>query len=198
MRDLPLTSVVTVGGCRVGVVHGDPDSLAGWGFGAEMMPPLDASLRGSLGVPPGEFTPEDAVEVWFDQARVTAFACTHTCLAYAQGVRLPEGRRGAVFNNGSAGMPNFNDCLYGVITRVSQDTSPPKDSLYGVTLAGEVPGSAVRIDAVPVHYDVDAFWKWFGGIWEVASPAYISYAGRIRGGVKGYAISQADRLAPAR
>ena len=38
-----------VAGTRVGVVHGDPDSLAGWSFAVEAMEPGDAALRAALG-----------------------------------------------------------------------------------------------------------------------------------------------------
>lgn len=120
-------------------------SLAGWGFAAEMVQPLDQSLRVSLGVPPGEFTARETTHKWFEDAHVTAFACTHTCMAYAQGFPAENGLGDrAVFNNGSSGMPSFQGVKCGVATRVSSDLSPPRDSLYGCTLRGPTPGSAVR------------------------------------------------------
>jgi len=33
----PPGQVARVGAARVAVIHGDPDSLAGWGFGVEMV-----------------------------------------------------------------------------------------------------------------------------------------------------------------
>jgi hypothetical protein len=57
-----------------------------------------------------------------------------------------------VINNGSAGLGNFADTSYGVITRLSSDPQPPADSLYGMTLG------TLRCDAVPVRFDLHA-WK---------------------------------------
>jgi len=37
----------------------------------------------------------------------------------------------AVFNNGSAGMPNFAAERHGLMTRVSASTDVPVDSVYG-------------------------------------------------------------------
>ena len=36
------------------------------------------------------------------------------------------------------------------------------------------------------------------GVWPKGSPAYASYAGRITGGVNGYTVAQANRLASLR
>ena len=55
----PPGQVARVGAARVAVIHGDPDSLAGWGFGVEMVTPppppslllpLPMSLLYTLGV----------------------------------------------------------------------------------------------------------------------------------------------------
>lgn len=56
LKGLPLSTVLRVGGCRIGVVHGDPDSLAGWGLGVEMMLPLDAKLRDKMKVSDMQYT----------------------------------------------------------------------------------------------------------------------------------------------
>ena len=50
---------------KLGIVHGDAQSLAGWGFAQEHL--RDAAHRAE-------------VRRWFEQAQVDAFACTHTCL----------------------------------------------------------------------------------------------------------------------
>jgi hypothetical protein len=127
-------------------------SLAGWGLAAEMVKPFDQSLRESLGVPPSEFTACDTTHKWFADANVTAFACTHTCMAYAQGFPAQKGLgHRAVFNNGSSGMPNFQGGNCGVITRVSSDLTPPRDSLYGCTLGGPTPGSEVSLCQKRLH-----------------------------------------------
>jgi hypothetical protein len=127
-------------------------SLAGWGLAAEMVQPLDQHLRESLGVPPSEFTACETTHKWFADANVTAFACTHTCMAYAQGFPAEKGLGNrAVFNNGSSGMPNFQGGKCGVITRVSSDLTPPRDSLYGCTLGGPTPGSEVNLCQKSLH-----------------------------------------------
>ena len=136
--------------------------LSGWAFGVELMPPADAALRARLGCDEeesGKVTPLDRIYQWFREADVDVFACTHTCLPYAQrfpgagrlqstsrqggtwrrggaGVASGDGETsergdGVIFNNGSAGMPNFEATQYGLITRISSHLSPPPDSVYG-------------------------------------------------------------------
>jgi len=75
---------------------------------------------------------------YFDRAGVCAFLCTHTCLPVAATVPLPNSHNvsrsassaetdvGVIFNNGAAGMANFEDTTYGLITRVSIDPRPPQ------------------------------------------------------------------------
>ena len=85
-----------MGGCRVGVIHGDPQGLAGWGFGVEMMRPLDAKLREALGVSTGLYTRTEDVMGWFEKGAVSVYACTHTCLPYGQ-VRDDNGSNGMIW-----------------------------------------------------------------------------------------------------
>jgi hypothetical protein len=65
---LPMHLVANVGGTRIGIVHGDAASLAGWRFAHDA---LD----------------DPAGDAWRDDARaksaVDIFACTHTCLAWS-------------------------------------------------------------------------------------------------------------------
>jgi hypothetical protein len=63
------------------------------------------------------------VEVAFADAKVDIFASTHTC--------LPAFRRfdgGVVANNGAAGMPNFADSRYGLVTRIALARSPDRSA----------------------------------------------------------------------
>src|SRR5438093_6520262 len=60
---LPMHLVAEVGGLRVGIAHGDAESLAGWQFSQE-------ALRER---------PEHA-EALLAGAAIDVFACTHTCL----------------------------------------------------------------------------------------------------------------------
>ncbi len=96
---LPMFARYRVGGCQVGVVHGDAHSLAGWDFDA---PALADAAR------------QPALRAAFATAGVDLFASTHTCTPALHCVRdiAPAagdaGRDGWVVNNGAAGMPNFD------------------------------------------------------------------------------------------
>ena len=168
LSSLPLFATFRVGSVRVGVIHGDPEMLSGWSFGVEFMSPPDAALRAALGCSHEAVTSRSQVEDWFRQAEVDVFACTHTCLPYAQrfvGAGRPRGGGaggvergdGLIFNNGSAGMANFEGTRWGLITRISQDLTPPPGSVYGCELAGPEGGKGVRVDAVKVPFDYAAF-----------------------------------------
>jgi hypothetical protein len=105
LGDLPRHLTATVGAERVGLVHGDPESLAGWRLALEAMEPGDPLLRRQVG---WRGRPTTATEVldWFGRAEVDVFACTHTGLPYAQAI--PDGgHRRLVVNNGAAGLGNF-------------------------------------------------------------------------------------------
>lgn len=67
LRDLPMTLSIEVGSERIAILHGDPESLAGWNFAVEAMPP-------------GGATPVQRVEEYFRKAGARVFACTHTGL----------------------------------------------------------------------------------------------------------------------
>ena len=95
---LPMFARYRVGGCQVGVVHGDAHSLAGWDFDAPAL--ADAAMQ-------------PALRAAFATAGVDLFASTHTCTPALHRVRDvagaagEAGRDGRVVNNGAAGMPNF-------------------------------------------------------------------------------------------
>jgi hypothetical protein len=92
-------------------------------------------------------------------------------------------RRLTVINNGAAGMPNFAGKRFGVITRIAT-TLPPHRPLYGLARSG------VRIDAIPVAYDHEAFVARFLRRWPQGSTAYESYWGRIDRGPE-FTLAQA-------
>jgi predicted phosphodiesterase len=162
---LPMHLVARVGAARVGVVHGDAESLAGWGFSQEV-----------LSTPHGRLAAHRA----FDQAQVDVFASSHTCLPVLQ--RL--GDACAIVNNGSAGMPNFRGERYGVATRISLFESG--NAIYSMKIAG------VFIEAIPLRYDHEAWEEHFLERWPPGSPAHISYFGRITQGPS-YTAGQALR-----
>ena len=80
-----------------------------------------------------------------------------------------------VADNGAAGMPNFSNEHYGLLTRIS--TRPAT----GEVLYGELQHDA-QIHALPIHYDHLA---WVAGLlsdWPAESDAWLSYFQRIKHG----------------
>ncbi len=178
---LPMSRILSVGGQRIGIVHGDAESLSGWSFAAECLSPVAASCSGDK--PPGHLTPEGDIATFFRDADVLAFASSHTCLPHARDF-LVDGSQRLIINNGAAGMANFGGTTHGVITRISVDQMPPPNSLYGATIAG------VRFDALPVHFDASAWIDHFASVWPTGTPAHRSYFDRIRRGPN-YTLEQA-------
>jgi len=152
---LPMRLIAEIAGERIGIVHGDAQSLAGWNFSREV-----------LATPAGAA----AAERQLVGAGARVFACSHTCLPVLK--QFPGGR--AVINNGAAGMPNFKGECYGIATRVS--TTQARDRLYG-TRCG-----AAYVDAVALRYDPAAWERHFLEIWPAGSDAHRSYFERICGG----------------
>jgi hypothetical protein len=174
LGDLPRHLTASVGGHRVGVLHGDPESLAGWRLALEAMEPGDPVARRQAGWRGRPTTAGELLD-WFGRADVDVFASTHTGLPYAQVV--PDGRRRRlVINNGSAGLANFAGTTYGVITRLSADPQPPADSLYGTGVGG------LRCDALPVRFDAARWEERFLAQWPPGSPGHRSYLTRIARG----------------
>ena len=157
---LPMWLRADVGALRLGVVHGDAQSLAGWGFAQEHLD--DAAHRRE-------------VRRWLEAARVDAFACTHTCLPVFQQLGRDPGAPW-VFNNGAAGMPNFRADPAGLLTRIA--LTP----FEGTGSRGSLVHRGVHVDAVAVDYDAAAFWQQFAHTWPPGSDAEASYADRIRRG----------------
>lgn len=155
---LPMHFVAEVGGVRIAIVHGDAESLAGWGFSQEAM--RRPELR-------------ETATAWFDPANVRVFASSHTCLPVMQEFGTQQGRC-LLANNGAAGMPNFCGTRHGLITRISRTAAA--DALYGTEIEG------IRIEALPVHYDYARFEREFLANWPGGSPAHTSYHRRISAG----------------
>ncbi len=167
LRGLPMHLVAQVGALRVGLVHGDACSLAGWRFAPEALDDRTntrwlASMRA--------------------QSQIDVFACTHTCLAALRDFALETGRL-TVINNGAAGMPNFSGSVFGVVTRIATSPSPQKP-LYGIVRDG------VHIDALALDFDQAAFVDRFLKRWPLGSPAHASYYKRITAGPD-YRLEQA-------
>jgi hypothetical protein len=172
LQDLPMTRCIAVGSERIAVLHGDPESLAGWNFAVEAMPPGGTSAVG-------------LIHDYLRRAGARVFACTHTGLPYAQRFVIDR-RAHLVINNGSAGLPNFAAAHFGVITRISADERIPDASLYGCQLDG------LRVDALPVRYDHGAWLRRFLRDWPQGSPAHLLYQNRLLHGPD-FSLAQAAR-----
>jgi hypothetical protein len=152
---LPMQLVAEVGGRRIGIVHGDAESLAGWQFAHDQ---LDGPHN----------------QAWllriFAESGVAAFASSHTCLP-----ALRQFPYGLVINNGAAGMGNFAGNPAGLISRISRHASPHAPR-YGAQLAG------LFVDALEVAFDQQAWQDRFLTSWPEGSPAHTSYSSRILNG----------------
>ena len=156
---LPIYASARVGTLRIGIVHGDAESLAGWRFAQQS---LDA---------PDNLPWLDAVHA---ASRVDLFASSHTCLPALREFALSRGAL-VVINNGAAGMPNFTGTRFGLLTRISIRPSPIAPA-YGVRRDG------VHVDALPIRYDHVRWAEAFLSDWPPGSPAHDSYYRRITEG----------------
>jgi len=154
---LPMHLVAQVGEARIGIVHGDAASLAGWGFARDRLD--DPSHR-------------RWVESMFREARVDAFASTHTCLPALREFDLGTGK-GVVANNGAAGMPNYSGTSFGLVTRIARNAFPGPERLDGVACG------AIHVETLKLAYDHERWVARFLASWPAGSPAHDSYFGRI-------------------
>lgn len=168
---LPRHVTAVVGGRRVGIVHGDPESLAGWRLALEAVEPTDPDARHRAGFTGTPTTSAQVVD-WCHRARIEVLCCTHTGLPYAQDHTDGQARY-LVVNNGCAGLPSFAGTRHGVLTRLSTDPAPPADSLYGLDLGG------LRVDALPVRYDHRGWVADFERTWPPGSPGHRGYHDRV-------------------
>ena len=161
---LPMWARVDVAGLRVAIVHGDAESLAGWGFAQEHL--QDAAHR-------------DTVRGWFAQAQVDAFACSHTCLPVFHCLPVPsQALAPMVLNNGATGMPNFRGDPAGLFTRIA---STPFAGPAAARRHGQRAGTAF-VDAIAVNSASAAWRAQFLQQWPAGSDAYASYWQRIAEG----------------
>ncbi len=182
---LPMFRRVEVGGQAVAVVHGDAESLAGWGFGFEAMPPTRGELKVQALATPAHVTPAARIADYFRAAQVCAFACSHTGLPVMQDFDV-DGQRRLIANNGAAGLPNFLGKTYGLLTRISASAAVPAGSLYGTTLEG------IRFDALPIRYAHAEWLAHFQRNWPAGSPGHAGYFKRISQGPE-FSVRQAVR-----
>ena len=167
LADLPLYRRYRVGDCKICVLHGDSESLAGWGVD-------ESALR--------DPKREEWLRRQFELAKTDVFSSSHTCLPVLRPLSCAGGDF-FVINNGAAGMPNFRNRLHGIITRISNVQSPFQP-LYGKKRHD------IHIDALAVPYDQERWKVIFLANWRGGSPAYVSYFHRICEGTS-YEVNEA-------
>jgi len=154
---LPMHLRAQVGDCRIAIVHGDTESLAGWGLASEHLADPVMKVRADEGL---------------RRAQADVVVSSHTCLPVFQ--RLPAGW---ILNNGAAGMPNFEGDSGGLVVRLG--VTPREGSVALEALCGSLHAQALRL---PV--DADAQRQSFLTLWPVGSDAHQSYFNRIAHGPK--------------
>lgn len=172
LAQLPMHLVAQVGEAKIGIVHGDAASLAGWGFAHDQ---LDNAAHARW------------IASSFRDAKVDLFASSHTCLPALRHFDFGEGAR-MVANNGAAGMPNFAATRYGLVTRVALGPAPSGTSVLGKRLG------ALHVDEIAVRFDAARWQERFLASWPEGSPAYASYFRRIAQGPR-FAIEGARERA---
>jgi hypothetical protein len=163
---LPMWRRIDVGERRMAVVHGDAQSLSGWGFAQEILHEPAQQLIAAQ---------------WFEQARVDLFASSHTCLPVFQGVAGRQGAGSAAFaplvlNNGAAGMPNLAGAREGLLTRIATRPFEGPQRRFGIDRGG------LHLDAIAIDYDDSAWQRSFLAQWPAGSDAHASYWSRISAG----------------
>ncbi len=171
LRGLPMWLRADVGPLRLGLVHGDAQSLAGWGFAQEHL--RDAAHRAE-------------VLRWFEAAQVHAFASTHTCLPVFQALAARSAQPRWVYNNGAAGMPNFEADAAGLLTRVALQAFSGPQRRFGVQQQG------VFVDALAVETNASESQRRFLALWPAGSDAHASYFQRLADGPR-YRLADAVR-----
>jgi len=158
LSSLPRYRCLLFGGLKVLVIHGDPESLAGWGLAHESF------VAGN----------EAKLAEWFRASGADVIVSTHTCLPVLWSGMVSE-RHCVVANNGSAGMGNLLRDPRGLITRIGL-ASPVDEPVVGLERQG------LSVSLLPVAYDVDSWLAQFDRLWPAGSAAAVSYRDRIVGG----------------
>lgn len=157
---LPRYRCLIFGGLKILVLHGDPESLAGWGLAHE------AFADDNTGT----------LRRWFDTTGADLIASTHTCLPVLwRGV--VQGRPRAVVNNGSAGMGNLLADPRGLITRLGVGR-PAAEPVASAECAG------LNVSLLPVAFDQERWLRQFDRLWPAGSAAALSYRQRMASGTE--------------
>jgi len=158
LRQLPRYRCLVFGGLRILVLHGDPESLAGWGLSRESFSiENDFCHRG-----------------WFRKTGADIIASSHTCEPALWSGSV-DGRPRVIVNNGSAGMANLQGDTRGLITRIALDPS-------GDNPVACVDAAGVAVSLQPVAFGLTAWLDRFDRIWPAGSDAALSYRQRMTAG----------------
>ncbi|MFO7527956.1 MAG: hypothetical protein R6W86_04010 [Marinobacter sp.] len=158
LADLPRYRCLMFGGLKILVLHGDPESLAGWGLAHE------AFSEGN----------EATLVDWFRLTGADAMVCTHTCLPVLWSGMVARQAR-LVVNNGSAGMGNLHRDPRGLITRISV-SGPSVEPVAALECRD------LNFSLVPVAFDHRAWLTRFDALWPSGSDAEVSYRNRLLNG----------------
>ena len=157
LGELPMYATAQVGDVRIGIVHGDAHSLAGWQFDVSA---LDNPIN------------REQIQTVFFESQLDGFACSHTCLPALRQFSDERNTRW-IINNGAAGMPNFSDTQFGLLSRISIHAPRRSQSAYGIR------SKDTFVDAVPIRYDYRNWREMFLANWPVGSAGHTSYWDRI-------------------
>jgi hypothetical protein len=166
---LPRYRCLLFGGLKVLILHGDPESLAGWGLAHE------AFADGN----------ESGLDSWFGRCGADIIACTHTCLPVLWSGEV-EGRQRVVVNNGAAGMGNLRFDPRGLIARIAL-TDDAESAVASLERSG------AHVSLRPVAFDLAAWLAEFDRLWPAGSAAAESYRDRL---VSGTSLEPGDLVFP--
>lgn len=158
LSDLPRFRCLMFGGLKVVIVHGDPESLAGWGLSHEVL-----SQQGN-----------DRLVDWFRRSGADIFVSTHSCLPVMRSLTVDDRPR-LFLNNGSAGMGNLAGDARGLVARIA--VSPPPEGALSLPSALPLSGALV-----PVDFPVRPWLTLFDRLWPEGTDAALSYRHRILNG----------------
>lgn len=163
LRNAPRWRCLDVAGQKLLILHGDPQSLAGWGLAYEYL-----SRREH----------RQTVAEWFNRTGADLIACTHTCLP-----AIWQDAKHTVVNNGSAGMGNLIDDPRGLVIRIGlADAAPPPTQPLTAVQQG-----SLSVSLMPVSFDHEGWLTSFDAWWPAGSDAALSYRERI---VQGTALAK--------
>lgn len=165
LAGLPRYRCLIFGGLKVVVLHGDPESLAGWALSHEVL-----ESRGT-----------GALADWFRETGADVIVSTHTCLPVMRTLTI-GGRQRLFLNNGSAGMGNLTGDPAGLVARLALSAS----SKASFRLPSRLPVSA---SLERVRFPVSPWLALFDSLWPKNSDAALSYRHRILNGT-GLTVAQ--------